>query len=251
MNSRFTCAFLSLLWVSGCDRGEPAAAKAQGDPAAAGPVAPTTEPASPMPNSAAVSVAVLANREASAPLTSAIERVAQLADTNGDGEVSKSEAMALSNFALGGASSGTKRFTLPASLGDIEYGKPLAISDVRFAAAALVDDLFAIADKNKSGSIAMDEARATSIEGARALGRIAFDKTDKNHDGELTEEELTQLVSAPLRQAFDLADLDNNGRLSIDEATAALRLLARTVGIPSTATSNPSGASLRSTAQAD
>ena len=269
MQNKFTSGLLCLLAAVGCNS-QPDQSKAapQTEPAAA-----TTGDAQ-SPAAPAINVAGLANCEATAPLTSAIERIAQLADTNGDGEVAKTEAMALSNFALGGAffradtngdgtvtpdegravrvellqrypelealvlaarASGRKTFALPASLGDVEYGKPLAIADVRTAAAALVDDLFAVADKNKNGSIGMDEARATSLDGARALGRAAFDKTDKNHDGALTQEELAQLVDAPLRQAFDLADVDKNGRLSAAETTAALSLLARTVGIPSTA----------------
>ncbi len=270
MMTKLAWRWLCLFALLGCNRAPQDSRAAQPQPAPT--VAPTN---SPEMSPATVSVAGLANCEATASLTSAIERIAQMADTNADGEVAKAEAMALANFALGGAffradgdgdgtvtpeegrviraqlvqrypelealvlaarASGRKTFALPASLGDIEYGKPLAISDVRAAAGALVDDLFAVADKNKNGAINMGEARAISLEGARALGSAAFEKTDKNKDGGLSPEELSELVQAPLRQAFGLADLDENGRLSAAETTAALSLLARTVGIPSTST---------------
>jgi EF hand len=232
-----------------------------------------------------VNVGGLATCEPTASVNTAIERMAHLADSNGDGEVSRSEATALANFALGGVffradangdgtvtpeegrevrkeliqrypeleavvlaarASGQKSFTLPVSGTDVEYGKPLTIGEVRAAAKSLVDDLFGFADKNKNNSIALDEARSAGRDGVRALGRTAFTSMDSNKDGALNYDELKQLVDAPLHQAFQLADSDHDQRLTMDEVTAALSLLSRTVGIP-----RGSGQTSAATAAAD
>lgn len=223
------------------------------------------------PSGGAVKIGRLATCEATAPVNAAIERMAGLADANGDGEVSRSEATGLANFALGGVffradangdgtvtpeegreirkellqrypeleavvlaarASGQKTFSLPVSGADLEYGKPLTIADVRTAAKSLVNDLFGFADKNKNNSIGLEEARSAGREGVRALGRTAFNGMDADRDGALKYEELKQLIDTPLHRAFELADSDHNQRLSMDEASAALTLLSRTVGIP-------------------
>lgn len=228
----------------------------------------------------AVNIGGLARCEATAPVNSAIERITMLADTNGDGEVARTEAAALANFALGGVffradanadgtvtpeegreirqellqrypeleaivlaarASGQKTFSLPISSGDVEYGKPLTLAEVRTAAKSLVDDLFGFADKNKNNAIGLEEARAAGRDGVRALGRTAFNSMDADRDGALKYDELKQLVDTPLHKAFELADSDHNQKLSMDEATAALSLLARTVQIPQSPGA-PSGA---------
>jgi hypothetical protein len=282
---------LCCLAVAGCDRGRTDANQAAPD---------VREPATPRPapeasvtdasNSmqqpsgvGAVNIGGLATCEPTAPVNAAIERMARLADANGDGEVSRNEATALANFALGGVffradangdgtvtpeegrevrkellqrypeletvvlaarASGQKSFSLPVSGADVEYGKPLTIAEVRTAAKSLVDDLFGFSDKNKNNSIGLEEARTAGREGIRALGRTAFNNMDADRDGALKYDELKQLVETPLHQAFELADSDHNQRLSMDEATAALSLLSRTVGIPqnTSATSGATGA---------
>ena len=271
------------LAVSGCDRfraderNQPApdTREAAPPPAAAASVTDASNNTTQEPSGVgAVSVGGLATCETTAPVNAAIERIARMADADGDGEVSKSEAIGLANFALGGAffradangdgtvtpeegrevrkevlqrypeleavvlaarASGQKTFSLPVSGADVEYGKPLTIAEVRTAAKSLVNDLFGFADKNRNNSIGLEEARSAGRDGVRALGRTAFNSMDADRDGALKYDELKQLVDAPLHRAFELADSDNNQRLSMDEASAALTLLSRTVGIPQNA----------------
>jgi EF hand len=255
----------------------PAAPAAAPPPSVATPAASVQQPST----AATMNVGGLATCEAAAPVNAAIERMAKLADTNGDGAVSRSEANAVANFTLGGVffradangdgtvtpeegrevrkemlqrypelealvlaarASGKKTFSLPVTGADVEYGKPLTIAEVRTAAKSLVDDLFGFADKDKNDSIDLKEANTASREGVRALGRTAFNNIDADRDGALTYEELKQLVDAPLRKAFEMTDSDSNQRLSMDEATAALNMLSRTVGVPQGAVSAPTGA---------
>lgn len=252
-------------------------------PAAVASAATVSNPTQPPSGASSVNIGGLATCEATAPVNAAIERMAKLADTDGNGEVSRTEATALANFALGGVffradangdgtvtpeegreirrevlqrypemeavvlaarSSGQKAFTLPISGLDVEYGKPLTIAELRTAAKSLVDDLFGFADKNRNDSIGLDEARLAGRDGVRALGRTAFNEIDADRDGALVYDELKRLVDTPLRRAFELADADRNQRLSMDEATAALSQLSRTIGIPqaASATSGATGA---------
>ena len=223
MKTQLSSGLLCLLSLFGCNSQREQSSAAE--PQIQGAVAPTANAPSPAP--ATVSVAGLANCEATAPLTSAIERVAQLADTNGDGEVAKAEATALSNFALGGAffradangdgtvspeegravraellqrypelealvlaarASGRKTFALPQP-GTSNTASP-SPSRTFAPLPQRSSTTIRIADKNNSGSIGIDEARATTSKGARAL--VAPLRADRqNQDGALSQEELT------------------------------------------------------------
>lgn len=206
-----------------------------------------------------------------AAVMTTIDRMANLADANGDGAVSKDEATALTNFVVGGAffradenADGTitpeegrelrrefmnrspsleallrsargseqKPLAAIADWANIDYGKPLKIDEARNAARELVGEIFAMVDDDKNGSIDQSEVRAAGQEGARALGRSAFAAADRNNDGALTKQELGWLVEQPVTRAFELSDADRNGRLSMDEASAALQQLSRWVGLP-------------------
>lgn len=217
------------------------------------------------------SIANVAVCQPAAEAGAALERAASLADADGDGTVSKSEATDLTNFIVGGAffradanadgtitpeegrdlrrefldrnpgleallstarRSGQKPFAMLATLADVEYGKALTVAEAREAARGLVADVFAFADGDKNGAIAADEVRATTMAAAQALGRMAFNAADRDRSGTLAKAELRFLTEAPAERAFDLSDVDRSGELSMEEARAALERLSRWVGMP-------------------
>jgi hypothetical protein len=71
------------------------------------------------------------------------------------------------------------------------------------------------------------------LEGARAIGRAAFDAADRDDNSGLTLVEFQGAVDSPVRVAFSLADVDGNGALTLDESRAALNHLVKRLGVPS------------------
>lgn len=202
--------------------------------------------------------------EPTSAAVSGLERAARFADANGDGKVSRAEALAVANFAVGGAffradengdgtitpaegrlvrqefmrnnpelaalfkqlqKSGEKPFAQVATLLDIDYGKALTTADARAAARRLVDDVYARGDKNGDGAIGLDEARALAEDATRSLGTSAFNAADKDQNHALNETELRGLADGAASRAFAMLDRDHDGRLTMAEASGLLNQL--------------------------
>lgn len=210
--------------------------------------------------------------EPEARLSANVSRVVELADSNGDGRVSKEEASALANFLVGGflfradanmdgsvtpeegrkarsefmqqnpelsallervrAATGKNPFTAVARLLDLETNKAITSAEARDIARGAVDDLFRSVDSNSDSALTLAETREAGLEGARAIGRAAFDAADRDDDSRLTLAEFEGAVDSPVRVAFSLADADGNGALTLDESTVAVNHLVKRLGVP-------------------
>ncbi|WP_438029898.1 hypothetical protein [Sorangium sp. So ce233] len=206
-----------------------------------------------------------------AEVEATMTRLLALADANEDGALSREEALSLTNILVGGfffradqngdgvvtpeegrttraelmsqhpavaalfsearRTTGQSPFATLARLFDVEYGKPLAIAEARDAARGAVEDLYRAADQDRDGILSRAEASAVVWEGARGLGRSAFQAADGDRNGRLALEEFQAALQAPAKVAFSMADTDNDGQLTEDEAARAMGHLARRVGV--------------------
>lgn len=198
-------------------------------------------------------------------------RLVEMADINGDGRVSKEEAQSMTSFVVGGfffradadgngvvtpqegrqarvelmnqhpeiasllrtvrTTTGQSPFATLANLVDVEYGQPLTITEARDAARGAVNDLFSVVDTNKDGMITAAEARSAAWDGARAVGRAAFQAADTDRNGTLSEEELQAAMRTAATAAFKLSDANNDGKLTEEEAAVAMSRLGRMAGL--------------------
>jgi len=85
------------------------------------------------------------------------------------------------------------------------------------------------ADTNHDGKISRDEALAAAAKRTNAW----FDKLDANKDGFVTQDEMNQARSArhdamktQMEDRFKMADVNGDGKLSLDEVKAKLPRLA-------------------------
>jgi hypothetical protein len=131
------------------------------------------------------------------------------------------------------AATGKNPFVAVARLLDLETTKPITSAQARDIARGAVDDLFRAVDSNSDFAITVAEARDAGLEGARAIGRAAFDAADRDDNSGLTLVEFQGAVDSPVRVAFSLADVDGNGALTLDESRAALNHLVKRLGVPS------------------
>lgn len=240
-----------------------------------------TSAAGEKPTLPAIEISGLASCQPSANLTDALSRTIDVADADGNGEISKDEAYSSADFLVGGfffsadtngdgsispAEGKAARKTLMArypSLGyllrqtggatavgqsagslaellDIDYAKPVSAAELRSAGHLLVDQVFAHADSDKNGSLTVAEARAASLRGVHALGHAAFQSTDHNHDGKIDLEEFRSALEAPAKVAFELSDQNRDGALTEGEGALAIsRLVSHLWLPPSEATSQP------------
>lgn len=244
--------------------------------------APATEPApsAELANSAPdVSLAGVGSCRTDADVSATASRLADLADANGDGKVSRDEAHSAMNFIVGGAFfradangdgritpeegrqargeltkrypalgtiltqskqvTGESPFRALARVLDVDYGKSLSLEDARQAVGGATDDLFKVADRNHDGMITRDEAINTGWDQARSLGAQAFASADGNKDGYISPEEFQNVISRSSRPLFDAADGNNDGKLSEREAAMAMNTVVQRFGMTSAAGPGP------------
>jgi hypothetical protein len=130
------------------------------------------------------------------------------------------------------SSTGKDPFKAVAGLLDLDTKQSVTSSQARDVARGAVDDLFRAVDTNSDSAITLAETREASWNGARAIGRAAFDAADRDDDTRLTMVEFQSAVESPIRSAFALADGDGNGALTLEESTAALNHLVKRLGVP-------------------
>jgi hypothetical protein len=270
---RSATLFVAMMFVApACERRQemtPAAREAKPDMPVAQTGGNEAKTQSPLPS---VAIPGVVTCEPEARLSANVSRLVELADSNGDGRVSKDEASALANFFVGGflfradgnmdgnvtpeegrkarteflqqnpelsalldrarAATGKNAFFAVARLLDLETTKPVTSAQARDIARGAVDDLFRTADSNSDSTITLAEARDAGWEGARAIGRAAFETADRDDNSRLTLVEFQGAVDSPVRVAFALADTDGNGALTLDESSAALNHLVKRLGVP-------------------
>lgn len=168
------------------------------------------------------------------------------ADENGDGTVTPEEGRAArrefveQNAAAAALlehahqieqSTGKNPLVRLAEITDIEYDQPISAKDVKESASSALSELYRIVDKDKDSLIGLEEARAASLAGARALGNQAFAAADANDDGALEVGELDSMLESSLKPAFAAADANSDGKLSEEESIRALDRLGQTIAM--------------------
>ncbi len=197
--------------------------------------------------------------------------LANMADADGDGGVSKQEATTATSFFVGGfffradadgdgkvtkeeghearveflrdhpgidellrearGATGKNPLAMLGDFLDINYDKPISIAEARNTSRAAVNDLFSSVDANRDGSITLAEIQAAGWRAARSIGDTAFKAADVNNDNQLSAEEFQQALAGPAKAGFDVADRDKNGQLSHEEAASAVTYLTKRLGI--------------------
>jgi hypothetical protein len=218
-----------------------------------------------------IEIARVAACQPTAELNAMVSHWIELADADGSGQISKSEARSFTNFVIGGfffradadgdgvvspeeglaarndflaqypaltsllsetrAAAGENPFEAVADMIGIDYGKPLSADDARRAARAALDDLFEVVDRDRDGTITLAEARAASWQAVRTVGQRAFRSVDGNDDGKLDLSEFQAAVGSTAKLAFKAGDANGNGNLTEQEAAVALTSVARQLGI--------------------
>jgi Ca2+-binding EF-hand superfamily protein len=205
-------------------------------------------------------------------MSAMVSRWIELADSDGNGQISRREAQSFANFVIGGfffkadtngdgvvspeeglsarsdfigqypalatlldqarSMAGESPFKALAAMLDLEYGKSLSADDARAAAKGALDDVFDVADSDSNGTITPAEARVASWAGVRNLGQQAFRSVDANADGKLDLAEFQGAVDKTAKLAFEAGDANDNGTLTEQEAGVALGGVIRHLGIP-------------------
>jgi Ca2+-binding EF-hand superfamily protein len=189
-----------------------------------------------------------------------------VADSNGDGKISRDEATSALNFVVGGFffradadgdgkitaeerkaaradfaknhpelenlmltfANSTPVQTLVSNL-DANVDQTLDLKQTRATIRGTVDGIFDAVDKNSDDIITVDEADRGFNVGAAALGRAAFAKADADNDGKMTLQEFQSSLQGTLKRAFEAADANDDGKLTDDEAASTMWWLSERV----------------------
>jgi Ca2+-binding EF-hand superfamily protein len=221
---------------------------------------------------AALTVPYVGSCEPSAELSGMVSRFAATADANGDGRIDKQEAYSSADFLVGGfffradadndgtispeegrsarselaarhpqlalaiktmagpdAAATTSRL---AEVLGVDYGKPVNSKELREIGHQAVDQLFATADRDKNGSLTRAEAEEAGRERLRMTAQATFKAADENQDQKVVLEEFRAALERPVRQAFELADINKDGSLTTAEAADAARAVLQRLGAP-------------------
>lgn len=223
---------------------------------------------------ATVSVQYLGSCEPAPELTNILARIADTADSNGNGQIEKEEAYAASDFLIGGfffyadknsdgtvspeegraareqlmarypsltstlTAGGSPRPGLKklADLLGVEYAQGVTNAEMRAVAHRVTDEIFDLADSNRDSSLTLAEAQAAGHDRMRALASAAFEANDANDDQFLTLDEFRSALDQPTRLAFQAADANKDGKLSQPEAGSAVRGAVRRLWVPAATT---------------
>jgi len=273
MNKLIMSALVTL--TLSCQRTTPGAeVREDTSPAAKGAPATAPKPSADVTSAPAaqVEVAGLATCRPTDDVRGVVSRVTDLADTDGNGEISRLEAQSALNFMLGGffvradqngdgkvtpaegrqvreqleqrhpaiasllararEATGQSPLRAVADLSDVKYDQTLSLEQVRSAARGALDDLFRLTDANKDNVITRAEASDAGRAGAHSLASRTFTATDANRDQFVDEGEFKGALDASAKSAFKLADQNHDGRLSREESALALANIGRLIGAP-------------------
>ena len=195
-----------------------------------------------------------------------VSRARDVADANGDGVVSKTEASGALNFLVGGlffradanadgklspqerkqakkdlldqypevggaltSLASNERFSKLLSAVDERLPETIELAQVREGANEAIDHVFSTMDLNSDNKISRVEVDEGVNLAFAAAGRFAFNQADSNNDKRLTKEEFTSALKTPLEKAFDAADANNDGSLSETEAASMMAWMSERV----------------------
>jgi Ca2+-binding EF-hand superfamily protein len=232
---------------------------------------PSVQP-SPGTQNAALTVPYLGSCEPTADLSGMLSRFSATADANGDGSIDKREAYSSADFLVGGfffradtnvdgtispeegrsarselaarhpqlavaiesiagpdPSASTSRL---AEMLGIDYGQPVSSKQLRDLGHQAVDQLFAVADRDKNGALTRTEAEDAGRERLRSMAQATFSAADTNQDQKVALDEFRAALESPVRNAFELADNNRDGSLTTAEAADAARSILRRLYAP-------------------
>jgi Ca2+-binding EF-hand superfamily protein len=199
-------------------------------------------------------------------LQRSVSRVIAVADSNTDGKVSREEATSALNFVVGGFffradADGDGKITvaerrqarddlakrhrefhqilttfasskpiekLMTTL-DADVDQTIDLAQTRSAIRGVVDGIYEAVDLNSDDIITLAEADRGFNVGASALGRAAFRQGDADGNGKITLEEFQSSLDPPLKRAFEVADANDDGSLTDEEAASVMWWLTERV----------------------
>jgi Ca2+-binding EF-hand superfamily protein len=169
------------------------------------------------------------------------------ADANNDGAISPEEGrsarselaarhpqLALAIKTMAGPDAAAATSHLAEVLG-VDYGKPVSSKQLREMGHQAVDQLFTVADRDKNGALTRAEAEEAARERLRMTAQATFKAADENQDQKVALDEFRTALERPVRQAFELADLNKDGSLTTAEAADAARAVLQRLGAPAPA----------------
>ena len=199
-------------------------------------------------------------------LQKAVSWAMAVADSTGDGKITRDEANGALNFVIGGFffradadadgkitpkerkearadfakdhpevdnlltlfSQNASVKTLMASL-DADFDQTIELKQTRSRIGEAVAGIFDSVDKNSDGSISASEINQSFHAAAAAWGRAAFTKADADGDGKMTLGEFQASLDAPSKRAFEAADTNDDGKLTDREAASMMWWLSERV----------------------
>lgn len=221
---------------------------------------------------AALTVPYVGTCEPSEELGGMLSRFSATADANGDGRIDKQEAYSSADFLVGGfffradanndgkispeegrsvraevaarhpqlamaikTMAGPNPTAITSRLGEVlgvDYGQSVSSKELRDMGHQTVDELFNMADRDKNGALTREEAETAGRERMRTLAQATFSAADSNQDRKVALEEFRSALERPVRQAFELADVNKDGSLTTAEAADAARSILQRLGAP-------------------
>jgi len=123
---------------------------------------------------------------------------------------------------------------------DTNNDQQLSAAEVRQGIQTAIQGLFATADTNRDGQLSPAEVNAGAAGVARQLAQASFQQADKDHDGQISQQEFIQSIEEPAKVAFAIVDLNHDGRISQQEAQTARQVVMskmRSLNMPEPANS--------------
>ena len=123
---------------------------------------------------------------------------------------------------------------------DTNNDRKIEASELRQLVNTSVQSSFAAADTNRDGQLSPAEVNAAIVGMARSMAQAAFQRADTDGNGQLSQDEFIKALADPATTAFKVVDANGDGQLSLQEAQAAVQLIAsrlRALSLPEPANS--------------